>query len=172
MKSLCCVHFVYDVCKWYIIKNEPFDEWWWRFKWSGLFFICLQIMNVYFFRHASGFISMIIKRWKLLRWKTWNSHLPIIWERKLQAFDLEVKVTWFQQFVWEIKFLFREITFLHLNSNVNKMSFDILRNTVLWNYLFCKYEFRSSAFFVIIFDWFRFTPHCSAWYKWIWFLYS
>ena len=130
MKSLCCVHFVYDVCKWYIIKNEPFDEWWWRFKWSGLFFICLQIMNVYFFRHASGFISMIIKRWKLLRWKTWNSHLPIIWERKLQAFDLEVKVTWFQQFVWEIKFLFREITFLHLNSNVNKMCFDILKNTL------------------------------------------
>ena len=34
------------ICKWYIIKNEPFDEWWWCFKWSGLFFICLQIMNV------------------------------------------------------------------------------------------------------------------------------
>jgi hypothetical protein len=89
-----CVLWVWYVCKWYIIKNEPFDEWWWRFKWSGLFFICLQIMNVYFFRHASGFISMIIKRWKLLRWKTWNSHLlHIIRERKLLAFDLEVKVT-------------------------------------------------------------------------------
>ena len=75
-----CLSVCVYVCKWYIIKNEPFDEWWWRFKWSGLFFICLQIMNVYFFRHASGFICMIIKRWKLLRWKTWNSHLTIIWE--------------------------------------------------------------------------------------------